>query len=131
MFAFFPLFQEVTTTSSGYLRSPPREFCAPDFEILHESMLEMALRVAPSSRIGTWTTFLCLRNSSSRWDQSDYLNKGKNPLVPILSSSESTQRPWGGMDLFMMHKGFTESHRITDWSGLEGTSVGHPAQPPA
>jgi len=27
--------------------------------------------------------------------------------------------------------GFTESqnHRITEWSGLEGTSVGHPVQP--
>jgi len=22
-------------------------------------------------------------------------------------------------------------HRITEWSGLEGTSVGHPVQPPA
>jgi len=24
-----------------------------------------------------------------------------------------------------------EDHRITEWSGLAGTSVGHPAQPPA
>ena len=23
------------------------------------------------------------------------------------------------------------THRITEWSGLEGTSVGHPVQPPA
>jgi len=24
-----------------------------------------------------------------------------------------------------------QNHRITEWSGLEGTSVGHPVQPPA
>ena len=26
---------------------------------------------------------------------------------------------------------FSQNHRITAWSGLEGTSVGHPVQPPA
>jgi len=25
----------------------------------------------------------------------------------------------------------SQNHRITEWSGLKGTSVGHPAQPPA
>jgi len=25
----------------------------------------------------------------------------------------------------------SQNHRLTEWSGLEGTSVGHPVQPPA
>jgi len=62
---------------------------------------------------------------------------GRKPRV-ILSLSlsvyiyTSTRKPKAARPLFRNSMvGITESHRITECSGLEGTSVGHPVQPPA
>ena len=53
------------------------------------------------------------------------------PRCCSLSLGERRMKNKTQTNLTALGEGSYADHRITEWSGLEGTSVGHPVPPPA
>ena len=68
-----------------------------------------------------------MRNSALKMSWFSAAHRRQQVLILIAALYLLNSSFW----LYILHDITLQNHRITEWSGLEETSVGHPAQPPA